>query len=366
MFDRFTEKAIRVLLLAKEEAHRSDHSLVGTEQLLLGLMLEGTGVAATVLKSVGIPDVVRVRKEVEAILGRGAGSATELVFTETARRGLDNAQAEARHLGHHYVGTEHLLLGLLTESQGTVSQVLESFKIDPVLVRAEVLNCIGTSTSNSQQSAEALSVKSREPSDPSTDAGYGMIDPAADRILRAREDWESELSNISAQITSILDTTAYEGRVNPAVKATLREYLVKIDLFSALLSYALTEARELSIQIRTRLEEGSLTGGDVLNALVQLPETEEPGKPSIKEHLLLLHRAIETDSALSLVDRAEALEQVKILAELGQSHTNPQSQRIARTALKILWGTIASLPLDAQFVEVVHPVLRAIAQQFKL
>ena len=112
MFERFTEKAIKVIMLAQEEARRLGHNFVGTEQILLGLIGEGTGVAAKVLKSMGV-NLKDSRVEVEKIIGRGSGFvAVEIPFTPRAKRVLELSLEEARQLGHNYIGTEHLLLGL--------------------------------------------------------------------------------------------------------------------------------------------------------------------------------------------------------------------------------------------------------------
>ena len=109
MFERFTEKAIKVIMLAQEEARRLGHNFVGTEQILLGLIGEGTGVAAKVLKSMGV-NLKDARVEVEKIIGRGSGFvAVEIPFTPRAKRVLELSLEEARQLGHNYIGTEHLL-----------------------------------------------------------------------------------------------------------------------------------------------------------------------------------------------------------------------------------------------------------------
>ena len=117
MFERFTEKAIKVIMLAQEEARRLGHNFVGTEQILLGLIGEGTGVAAKVLKSMGV-NLKDARVEVEKIIGRGSGFvAVEIPFTPRAKRVLELSLEEARQLGHNYIGTEHLLLGLIREGK---------------------------------------------------------------------------------------------------------------------------------------------------------------------------------------------------------------------------------------------------------
>nr|GLL49127.1 ATP-dependent Clp protease ATP-binding subunit ClpA homolog CD4A, chloroplastic-like isoform X1 [Ipomoea trifida] len=138
MFERFTEKAIKVIMLAQEEARRLGHNHVGTEQILLGLIAEGTGIAAKVLKSTGI-NLKDARIEVEKITGRGSGFvAIEIPFTPRAKRVLELSLEEARQLGHNYIGAEHLLLGLLREGEGVAARVLENLGADPEVVGASV------------------------------------------------------------------------------------------------------------------------------------------------------------------------------------------------------------------------------------
>ena len=143
MFERFTEKAIKVIMLAQEEARRLGHNFVGTEQILLGLIGEGTGVAAKVLKTLGI-NLKDSRIEVEKIIGRGSGFvAVEIPFTPRAKRVLELSLEEARQLGHNYIGTEHLLLGLIREGEGVAARVLENLGIDLTKVRTQVIRMLG-------------------------------------------------------------------------------------------------------------------------------------------------------------------------------------------------------------------------------
>ncbi|WP_036902654.1 ATP-dependent Clp protease ATP-binding subunit [Prochlorococcus sp. MIT 0601] len=143
MFERFTEKAIKVIMLAQEEARRLGHNFVGTEQILLGLIGEGTGVAAKVLKSMGV-NLKDSRVEVEKIIGRGSGFvAVEIPFTPRAKRVLELSLEEARQLGHNYIGTEHLLLGLIREGEGVAARVLENLGVDLTKVRTQVIRMLG-------------------------------------------------------------------------------------------------------------------------------------------------------------------------------------------------------------------------------
>lgn len=145
MFERFTEKAIKVIMLAQEEARRLGHNFVGTEQILLGLIGEGTGIAAKTLKSMGV-NLKDARVEVEKIIGRGSGFvAVEIPFTPRAKRVLELSWDEARQLGHNYIGTEHLLLGLIREGEGVAARVLENLGVDLTKVRSHVIRLLGES-----------------------------------------------------------------------------------------------------------------------------------------------------------------------------------------------------------------------------
>ncbi len=143
MFERFTERARRVIILAQEEAKRLNHSAVGTEHILLGIIREGEGVASKVLESLNInPD--RVRAEIESAIGRGERTPyEEVAFTPRAKKVLELALDEARRLGHNYIGTEHLLLGLIREGEGVAARVLEAMGADLERVRSQVVYLLG-------------------------------------------------------------------------------------------------------------------------------------------------------------------------------------------------------------------------------
>nr|UNJ15748.1 Clp protease ATP binding subunit [Cyanidioschyzonaceae sp. 2] len=142
MFERFTEKAIKVIMLAQEEARRLGHNFVGTEQILLGLIGEGTGLAARALKTLGV-NLKEARIEVEKIIGRGSGFvAVEIPFTPRAKRVLELSLDEARVLAHNYIGTEHLLLGLIREGEGVAARVLENLGVDLSTLRSLILRML--------------------------------------------------------------------------------------------------------------------------------------------------------------------------------------------------------------------------------
>lgn len=144
-FERFTERARKVLTYAQEEAHRFGHNYIGTEHLLLGLVREGDGVAARVLVTMDVT-LPKTRKAVEFIVGRGDSMAAgEIGLTPRAKTVMELAVDEARRLNHHYIGTEHLLLGLLREGEGIAVGVLESMGANLEKVRGEVLALVGNS-----------------------------------------------------------------------------------------------------------------------------------------------------------------------------------------------------------------------------
>src|SRR5579862_8366280 len=123
MFERFTDRARRVVVLAQEEARMLDHNYIGTEHILLGLIHEGTGVAAKALESLDISLDVE-RQQVEEIIGRGQETPSgHIPFTPRAKKVLELTQREAQQFGHDYIGTEHILLGLIREGSGVAAQV---------------------------------------------------------------------------------------------------------------------------------------------------------------------------------------------------------------------------------------------------
>ena len=130
MFERFTDRARRVVVLAQEEARLLNHNYIGTEHILLGLIHEGEGVAAKALESLGI-SLEAVREQVEEIIGQGGSSPSgHIPFTPRAKKVLELSLREALQLGHNYIGTEHLLLGILRDGGGKAISILNSIEID--------------------------------------------------------------------------------------------------------------------------------------------------------------------------------------------------------------------------------------------
>src|SRR5437773_3275144 len=191
MFERFTDRARKVMALANQEAQRFNHEYIGTEHILLGLVKEGSGVGANVLKNLDV-DLRKVRLEVEKLVKSGPDMVTmgKLPQTPRAKKVIEYAIEEARNLNHNYVGTEHLLLGLLREHDGVAAQVLMNLGLKLEEVREEVLNLLGAGVENEEpasQEKQASKGKSKTPAldsfgrDLTELAREGQLDPVIGR-----------------------------------------------------------------------------------------------------------------------------------------------------------------------------------------
>ena len=209
MFERFTEKAIKVIMLAQEEARRLGHNFVGTEQVLLGLIGEGTGVAAKTLKTMGVT-LKDARVEVEKIIGRGSGFvAVEIPFTPRAKRVLELSWDEARQLGHNYIGTEHLLLGLIREGEGVAARVLENLGVDLNKVRSNVIKMLGeTKPTQAAATAGTSSGKTKTPS---------LDEFGTDLTLAAQEQRLDPVVGREKEIERVIQILARRTKNNPVL-----------------------------------------------------------------------------------------------------------------------------------------------------
>jgi len=185
-FEKFSERARRVLSLAQEEAQRFNHNYIGTEHILLGLVRETDGVAAKVLTSLGV-ELTKVRSAVEFIIGRGERATPgEIGLTPRAKKVIELAVDEARRLSHNYIGTEHLLIGLLREGEGVPAGVLESLGVNLDKVRGETSRILSQSASQSQGSGSGRT-STRTPTldqlgiDLTAAARAGKLDPTVGR-----------------------------------------------------------------------------------------------------------------------------------------------------------------------------------------
>jgi prophage maintenance system killer protein len=165
MFERFTDRARRVVVLAQEEARLLSHNYIGTEHILLGLIHEGEGVAAKALESLGV-SLEAVRVKVEEIIGEGQQAPSgHIPFTPRANKVLELSKREALQLGHNYIGTEHILLGLIREGEGVAAQVLVQLGADLGRVRQQVIQLLsgyqGKETAKADAPAEAAAARPR-------------------------------------------------------------------------------------------------------------------------------------------------------------------------------------------------------------
>ena len=158
--ERFTDRARRVVRLAEEEARMLSHNWIGTEHILLGLIREGEGVAAKALESLGI-SLEAVRRQVEEMIGRGQQAASERIpFTPRAKTVLELSLREVKELRHHYIGTEHILLGLLREGDGVAAQALVALGADLNQVRQQVIQLLQDHPGKKPPSGEGGSTES--------------------------------------------------------------------------------------------------------------------------------------------------------------------------------------------------------------
>ena len=163
-FDKFTDRARKVLTLAQEEAQRFNHNYIGTEHLLLGLVREGEGVAARVLANLDV-ELPKVRTAVEFIIGRGDRPVVgEIGLTPRAKKVIELAVDEARRLNHNYIGTEHLLLGLVREGEGIAAGVLESLGVNLEKVRTQVIQVLSPEHRVGPQQRDASGPRRPRPS----------------------------------------------------------------------------------------------------------------------------------------------------------------------------------------------------------
>ncbi|MFZ2603920.1 MAG: ATP-dependent Clp protease ATP-binding subunit [Candidatus Omnitrophota bacterium] len=209
MFNRFTERARKVIILAKEEARRFNHDYIGTEHILLGLIREGEGVAAAVLQKIGV-SLESIRLEIEKLVQ--PGPATQIIgdipFTPRAKKALELAAEEARSLGHNYIGTEHLLLGLIREGEGVASQVLLNLGLDLNAVRNEIMELLGSALPGFGQGGGQQQAKTKTPA---LDA-FGR-----DLTLLAKENKLDPVIDRKAEIERVIQVLSRRTKNNPVL-----------------------------------------------------------------------------------------------------------------------------------------------------
>ena len=205
MFGRFTERAQKVLALAQEEALRLGHNNIGTEHILLGLVREGEGIAAKALQALGLsPD--KIQKEVESLIGRGQEMSQSIHYTPRAKKVTELAMDEARKLGHSYVGTEHILLGLIREGEGVAARVLNNLGVSLNKARQQVLQLLGSNESGGVASGANSSANT-----PTLDS------LARDLTAIAKEDSLDPVIGRSKEIQRVIEVLSRRTKNNPVL-----------------------------------------------------------------------------------------------------------------------------------------------------
>jgi ATP-dependent Clp protease ATP-binding subunit ClpC len=205
MFGRFTERAQKVLALAQEEAIRLGHNNIGTEHILLGLVREGEGIAAKALYALGLSPE-KIQKEVEDLIGRGQDAGQTIHYTPRAKKVTELSMDEARKLGHSYVGTEHILLGLIREGEGVAARVLNNLGVSLNKARQQVLQLLGSNESGSHQGGSTASANT-----PTLDS------LARDLTAIAREGSLDPVIGRSKEIQRVIEVLSRRTKNNPVL-----------------------------------------------------------------------------------------------------------------------------------------------------
>ncbi|MFC1680041.1 ATP-dependent Clp protease ATP-binding subunit, partial [Elusimicrobiota bacterium] len=379
MSNRFTERAQRVILIAQEEAKRLNHDYVGTEHILLGLIALGEGVAAQVLANLGV-DLRRVRSEIEKIVGTGDNVMLlgEIPFTPRAKKVLEYAVEEAQHMGHSYVGTEHLLLGLIREEEGVAARVLENLGLRLDVVREEVLNLLGEGQQpqvGGPQSGGTGRAKSKTPTldefgrDLTVHAREGKLDPVIgrlDEIERVVQILSRRTKNNPVLIgePGVGKTAIVEGLAQKIVSGDIPELLfskrvLTLDLASVVagtkyrgefeqrLKNIIEEIRrsrnniilfidELHTVIGAGAAEGAIDASNMLKPALARGELQCIGATTLDE----FRKHVEHDAALErrfqpvMVDPPSVEETIKILAGISDKYEAHHKAKYTEDALK--------------------------------
>jgi len=382
MYERFTDRARKVMQLANQEAQRFNHEYIGTEHVLLGLVKEGSGVAANVLKNLDV-DLRRIRNEVEKIVQSGPDMVTmgKLPQTPRAKKVIEYAMEEARNLNHNYVGTEHLLLGLLREQEGVAAQVLMNLGLKLEDVREEVLNLLGHGVEASEGGERATSSstggKSSKSKTPALDsfgrdlselAKQGKLDPVigrADEIERVTQILCRRQKNNPVLLgeAGVGKTAIVEGFAQLVVDGNVPELLrdrriVVLDLammvagtkyrgqFEERIKAVMNEVRrvkntvlfidELHTLVGAGGAEGAIDASNVLKPALSRGELQVIGATTLDEY----RKYIEKDSALErrfqnvMVNPPTDSQTVEILKGLRERYETHHKVQITDDALQ--------------------------------
>ncbi len=372
MFNRFTERARKVVVLAKEEAKRFNHNHIGTEHLLLGLVKEGEGVASAVLQNLGL-SLEMIRLEVEKLVQTGPSTVVsgDIPFTPKAKKVIELAMDEARHLGHNYIGTEHLLLGLIRESEGAASQVLLNLGLDLARVRNEIMALLGSvtpgqapSTSTEKSKTPALDAFGRELTQLAKD---GKLDPVvgrADEIERVIQILSRRTKNNPVLLgeAGVGKTAIVEGLAQKIIAADVPETLkgkrvIALDLalmvagtkyrgqFEERIKAVMDEIKrseniivfidELHTLVGAGGAEGAIDAANILKPALSRGEIQCVGATTLDEY----RKFIEKDAALErrfqtiMVEPPSVDETVEILKGLRERYESHHKIKITDDAL---------------------------------
>jgi ATP-dependent Clp protease ATP-binding subunit ClpC len=378
MFERFTDRARKVMALANQEAQRFNHEYVGTEHVLLGLVKEGQGVAANVLHNLQV-DLKKIRLEVEKIVKSGPNMVTmgKLPQTPRAKKVIEFAIEEARNLGHNYVGTEHLLLGLLREHDGVAAQVLMNLGLKLDDVRAEVLNILGATMEAEGQAAPQEEERRGKSKTPALDsfgrdltqlASEGKLDPVIGRhneierviqvLCRRTKNNPVLLGEAGVGKTAIVEGLAQEIMSSTVPELLMNRRIVVLDLammvagtkyrgqFEERIKAVMNEVRragniilfidELHTLVGAGGAEGAIDASNVLKPALSRGEIQCIGATTLDEY----RKYVEKDGALErrfqtiIVEPPSPAETVEILKGLRDRYEAHHRVQITDAAIK--------------------------------
>ena len=357
-FDKFTERARKVLTLAQEEAQRFNHNYIGTEHLLLGLVREGDGVAAKVLANMGV-ELNKVRSAVEFIIGRGDRVVMgEIGLTPRAKKVIELAVDEARRLNHHYIGTEHLLLGLVREGEGIAAGVLESLGVSLDKVRAQVIHVLSQSSTYTEREARQAT---RTPTidqmgmDLTAAARTGKLDP----VIGRQKEIERVIQILSRRTKNNPALIGEPGVGKTAIVEGLAQKIVAGDVPETLMG-----KRLLTLDIGS-LVAGTKYRGEFEERLKKIIE-EIKGAANCVMFIDELHTLVGAGAAEGAVDAANILKPSLSRGELqciGATTLDEYRKYIERDAA--LERRFQPVMVDEPTVEETIEILRGIKERYE-
>ena len=382
MFDRFTDRARKVMALARKEAQRFNHDFIGTEHILLGLIQEGSGVAANVLKNLGV-EIDKIRREIEKNVQSGPSMVTmgQLPFTPRAKKVLELSMEEANELGHNYIGTEHILLGLIRENDGVAAQVLLDLNLKLEDVRAEVLELLGAEMQSensipptSPGSSQPKAARSKTPAldafgrDLTELAREGKLDPVIgrhDEIERVIQILSRRTKNNPVLLgePGVGKTAIVEGLAQDVINGNVPEILrdrriVVLDLammvagtkyrgqFEERIKAVMTEVRrvknvilfidELHTLVGAGGAEGAIDASNVLKPALSRGEVQCIGATTLDEYRKFIEKdgALERRFQVIMVNPPSKAEAVEILKGLRDKYEAHHRVQITDTAIE--------------------------------